>query len=536
MSWYRTYRPQTVASLHIAPVREFYERILSSGEFTHAYLLCGPKGTGKTSGARILAKILNCEKNRENVEIFLSGQKTKGQKPFVEPCNECATCQAITAGQSLCVTEMDAASNRGIDDIRQLTERIGLSSGDGVVSVYIIDEVHMLTTEAFNALLKVLEEPPAHVVFLLATTERQKVPETIVSRCQVVTYRKASPQEIGTALQSIAKIEKIEVAANLIERIAAVADGSLRDAVKLFEQVGKGKAKVSLEDTNDIIGESFLELTEKLILGLAKKDFPKVVSVFEEIDSRSYNALQFQKEVLAAIHKRLIEAPEKKSPYLPVYIQLLKQLNVPASTVLPLPHLPFELACLEWCVPEVKVVEKTSGPITIRPLHPSSSAQKKTFVNDESLIGLSNPLSKRELVTEETVIAEEKIEAAKEEILEIPISLTFEEIVPKWHVVLRELKDKNTSLEALFRSTKPFGLQANTLQLEVLYKFHKDQLELDRNLRMIEEALLKIFGCKMRLEFSLAKKAAVAATTPDSNISGAVADVSLVRAAEEAFL
>ncbi|HKY74065.1 MAG TPA: DNA polymerase III subunit gamma/tau, partial [Patescibacteria group bacterium] len=209
MSWYRTYRPQTISELNLPEARKELERIRQSGIFQHAYLFTGPKGTGKTSSARILAKMLNCKKNIEAVRAALSEKEAK--KPFVEPCGVCQSCKSITVGTSLCVVEMDAASNRGIDDVRALRERVSLAPSDGLVTVYIIDEVHMLTTEAFNALLKVLEEPPRHVVFVLATTELHKVPETILSRCTVVQYHRASQEELIAALKRVATAEGTKI-------------------------------------------------------------------------------------------------------------------------------------------------------------------------------------------------------------------------------------------------------------------------------------------------------------------------------------
>lgn len=537
MSWYRQYRPQTVAALHITPVREAFARILDSGQFSHAYLLYGPKGTGKTSGARILAKVLNCERNRKTVETILA-QETKGKSSakvkLQEPCNECATCLAITAGQSLCVTEMDAASNRGIDDIRELTSRIGLSSGDGIMNVIIVDEVHMLTTEAFNALLKVLEEPPAHVVFVLATTERQKVPETIVSRCQVITYRKALDSEIAAALNGIAGAEKIELEESVVSTIAKLADGSLRDGVKLFEQVAKDKAKVSLQDVQQILGESTAGLVEKLIAALAKRQMSETMAVFTETDAHALNMVQFQKDVLTALHKRMVEAPQKQSPYLPIYIQLLKQLNVPLSPNLPVPHLPFEVACLEWCLggKAAPALEKHVEEVT-----PVAAPMPKMTGRQDKKMAPAVEVEPRPTVAAVKANIEPEIKAdvvvAAEP--ELPFTLTFADVIPKWHIVLRQVKDKNLSLEAIFRGTKPLSLEGNVLRLEASYKFHKDQLELDRNLRVIEAALKEVYGQKMRLSFSLAVKTQKL-TTPHDNISGKVEDPGLVSAAEAAFL
>jgi len=199
VSFYLKYRPQRVGELDLVSVRESLGRILKSGRFAHAYLFAGPKGTGKTSSARILAKVLNCVDNNgkpKNQKTNKLKNKKETTQELREPCGKCGSCKAIVGGSSMAVMEMDAASNRGIDDIRELRERVALAPAGGKYAVYVIDEVHMLTTEAFNALLKTLEEPPAHAVFVLCTTEVHKLPGTVVSRCTQVKFTKASRGEV----------------------------------------------------------------------------------------------------------------------------------------------------------------------------------------------------------------------------------------------------------------------------------------------------------------------------------------------------
>src|SRR5579859_2130216 len=195
MSWYRQYRPITLAGLHLVSVRETLQQLLGSGQFPHALLFAGPKGTGKTSAARIVGAILNDPANAEFVQsVFFGGKKkSKAVVNFQEPNSSDPIVQQIQRGTSYVVIELDAASHRGIDDIRQLKERVHLPPAEGLIALYILDEAHMLTTEAFNALLKLLEEPPPHAVFILATTELHKIPETIISRCAVVQLVNTKP-------------------------------------------------------------------------------------------------------------------------------------------------------------------------------------------------------------------------------------------------------------------------------------------------------------------------------------------------------
>ena len=217
---YRQWRPQDFKNLvgqnHISST---LKNAIQLGKIAHAYLFSGPRGTGKTSTAKILAKSLNC----------MNG-------PTSDPCNVCANCERITNGTSMDVLEIDAASNRGIDEIRELRESVKFAPVDGRYKVYIIDEVHMLTNEAFNALLKTLEEPPAHVVFILATTEAHKIPATIHSRCQRFDFRRIGFREIEQRLTDVAQHNGLTVAPDALKLIASHADGGLRDALSILDQ------------------------------------------------------------------------------------------------------------------------------------------------------------------------------------------------------------------------------------------------------------------------------------------------------------
>ena len=218
MVYYRKYRPQTLDEIigqeHI---KNALKKAHESNRLSHAYLFAGPKGSGKTSTARILAKMINCE---------VGG-----------PCNKCSTCLSITDGSNLDLIEIDAASNRGIDDIRELREKIKLAPTSSKKKVYIIDEVHMLTTEAFNALLKTLEEPPSHVLFILATTDPHKIPQTILSRVQRFDFQAAKEEEIIEYLKNVIKIEKLKISDEALNLIAKKSEGSFRDGLKILDQL-----------------------------------------------------------------------------------------------------------------------------------------------------------------------------------------------------------------------------------------------------------------------------------------------------------
>lgn len=257
---------------------------VSSGRVAHAYLFAGPRGTGKTSAARILAKCLNCQHG--------------GPRP--DPCGECDACLSIAAGTAFDVIEIDAASNRGINEIRELRERVKFAPAQFRTKVYIVDEVHMLTAEAFNALLKTLEEPPDNVVFVLATTEQHKVPQTILSRCQRYEFRRMQPDDIAKRLTDVAKKEGIRAERTALERIAYLADGALRDALVLLEQARGFTGNGNIDDAalDAAFGAPVYDLVELAADAVAAADPKAVLSTVSEAIDRGADPSWLAKELL----------------------------------------------------------------------------------------------------------------------------------------------------------------------------------------------------------------------------------------------
>ncbi|MBR5582397.1 MAG: DNA polymerase III subunit gamma/tau, partial [Phascolarctobacterium sp.] len=253
---YRRWRPQDFDTLvGQQAVKTALSNALASGRIAHAYLFAGPRGTGKTSTARILAKALNCDKG-----------------PTAHPCGECVNCERITAGTSMDVFEIDAASNRGIEEIKTLREQLAFAPVNGRYKVYIIDEVHMLTTEAFNALLKTLEEPPAHVIFILATTDPHKIPATIHSRCQRFDFRRVTVEEITDHLAMIAERSGINADREALRLIAIQSEGGMRDALSLLDQCGVMGEQVTATTVREVLGIVGRETLRELVQAIGKQD------------------------------------------------------------------------------------------------------------------------------------------------------------------------------------------------------------------------------------------------------------------------
>ncbi len=531
MSFYSKYRPSKIQDLDIEIVRNQLNAILKSGSFSHAYLFTGPRGTGKTSTARIIAKVLNCSKNAPSPEV--------PAKSLNEPCNTCESCSSITAGSSLSVIEIDAASNRGIDDIRTLKEQVILAPSGGAFCIYIIDEVHMLTTEAFNALLKTIEEPPAHAIFILCTTESHKVPATIHSRCTRITFSRASINEIVASLNKAVKGEQLTIDDESLQVIAQSADGSFRDGMKLLEQLSKQNQTITSEMVGKLTGYTQEYNPHQLIEALLIKDMS---AAFAQVSQRVEQGVDFtllQKRLIESLRERLLVeiangSPESASNFLHLIECLVKYAQHQKNS--PIVQLPLEMAIVSWCQGDESPLNPQTKSQPVKPFIVQTQVQKTPKLANDRIS--SEPEVSGNVVTQSippTRMVDTLERKNKDQVNPSRVSLSLPDIETKWPELLALVRLKNVSVEALLKAAKPANADGNTLTLEVLYAFHKEQLEQQRHRTMVEAMMASLFGGECRINLVLARSAAKSTSSDVVNVTGNLKDEQVAQAVEEIF-
>jgi len=502
ISFYRKWRPQDFGEIigQEYNVRTI-KNAISNNRLSHCYIFCGPRGTGKTSAARIIAKVVNCERNK------------KGK--LGEPCNRCQVCRMITEGTALDLIEIDAASTRGIDDIRNLREKVKLAPTQLRNKIYIIDEVHMLTTEAFNALLKTLEEPPANTIFILCTTVPEKLPATIVSRCTRFNFPKARPEEVMTALKRVVKGEKFKVEKGVLEEIAQAVDGSFRDGQKILDQLAAGRKKITLLETKKLLGRIEALSPKKLLSLLAEKEMKKALLEIDRIVTTGGDLAVYSRELLDRLRLGLlakaglteISEPEEIKELKMQQLRFLLELFSKAANQIktnPIPQLPLELAVVEWCGRKHLRGEAEDEPGG----HLGGGTQRKSSQN---LSGSPHPSN-----------------------------VNLDVILGKWNEVLVGIRPLNYSVEALLRATRPIDINGEVLTLEVFYRFHKERLEEDKCRRIVGDMVSQVFGVPIRLKYVLGEREKVAPQKSpppvEKKSSGSLIENSdIIKAAEEIF-
>lgn len=537
MVLYRKYRPQTLDEvIGQTLVKQSLQTAISLGKLAHAYLFYGPRGTGKTSTARILAKMVNCEGGGSLLENSSTRENEKTSIEGRTPCNQCSTCISITDGSNLDVVEMDAASNRGIEDIRLLRDSIKLSPTSARKKVYIIDEVHMLSNDAFNALLKTLEEPPEHVLFVLATTELQKIPQTILSRVTKLDFKSATAEELTEALERVVKEEKIKIDKAAILTLAKKAQGSFRDGIKLLDLLS------GLEEIDQNTVEKFLQggVFEGVVsilkeitahdASLALKRFSSEMETGVNVKELTLTILDVLRQLLLIKHglgeqlvspetdqekfKELKSLAEKFDMFSLVRTIEAFQKSFEQGRYSSIATLPLELAIVESCgVKEEPKSQRVSRAcdLTIFKESNENSDSSEPKVNDDS-----------SRLTEIPIIAVPAENASED----------MQKISERWNYILETVRASNFSLEALLRSSKIVKCEGKSVVLEVPYAFHQRIIEAPKARDLLESIFTDILQRKVIVSTALGKR-----TVKNNDLANieVAADDEIVKIAAEIF-
>jgi DNA polymerase-3 subunit gamma/tau len=460
------YRPNKVTELDLPEVSDKIKSIILSETDFQSLLFAGPKGSGKTSAARILAKAVNCLKVKDG-----------------EACGKCDNCLEVEKGNSLDIMEIDAASNRGIDDVRSLKENAYLSPIRLKKKIFIIDEVHMLTKEAFNALLKLIEEPPKNTLFILCTTDAQKVPETVLSRLLKVNFRKGKTEELKKSLEKIIKGEKIEIEEKAVKVLIQNSDGSFRNLQKTFNEIFlQFGNKISEEQVKTYFvvmrGEYQAEELEK---DLKEGGIKIIVDKLEIMAQKGVDFGELRLKWLQYFHQQMLADLDNEETKR--WVEVLVKAGE-LEKIAMIEQLPLELA----------VIEMNQNPPPTPPLKMEGSKDIKN---------VDNSWEERKIEKEKEI--EEKI---MEKVAEVEtkkrVVVNLAQVEEKWGEVLQSVKPYNHSVEAFLRAARPKKMTSEGLIIEVFYKFHKEKLEEAKNRKIVEIGLDKVFGGFLNFDCVLA--------------------------------
>ncbi len=469
MTLYLKYRPKNLDELDLKDVGESLKKILSKSSIPHAFLFAGPKGTGKTSAARILAKIVNCESKNP-------------------PCGKCDQCVSIEKGNNLDVIEMDAASHRGIDDVRILRDAVKLSPVSAKKKIYIIDEAHMLTTEASNALLKTLEEPPDHVVFVLATTNPEKLIDTIRSRTTYIPFRKADPAEIVRSLKRVVLGEKLKIDDEALSLIAEASDGSFRDGIKILEQLVTEERQLSKEFLEEFLFKKKAFDLDTFTKLLIKKDVKNLIEEIGKFEAKGVAVENFLESLLRNLRKSLIAKvgigndgiADLDKTNLINLIELLETAAKDVDDSL-IEELPLEIAIIKWCEGRDNEQSQT--------VHLEQNSPSGVAGIDHDSFREATPADRDLAQTIAPGVRSQATAKLENEGVNPDLIGVNDDV---WKNILALIKPINASIEALLRSAKPMNYDGKVLTLGVYYKFHKERLEDARHRKVLEDIVAKV--------------------------------------------
>lgn len=520
---YRKYRPQNFSQIsgqnHI---KTTLKNEVESGRLGHAYLFCGPRGTGKTTMARLVAKAANC------LDL----------QPAGEPCNKCESCAEIMEARSLDVIEIDAASHTGVDNVREnIINNARFTPSKRKYKIFIIDEVHMLSISAFNALLKILEEPPAHIIFILATTEVHKVPVTIISRCQRFDYKKININDLLERLQMIVTSEGVQVDENVLKRIAKYSFGCVRDAESLLEQIlSLGEKKITVELAELILPRSDFQSMFELLKFLIDKNAKSAIELINRLMEDGIDINQFTGDFIEFLRKCLLykvksdlaelsQEVEEKS--LDDLLKILK--NAEPGTLVRIIgtlmksnenfkqayalQLPLELGIIELCgltrtenskgKPEIK-----SQPVEVEDIEDLENPQhSKDSDQNSRLRQVSGGQAGHSNQKTRASIPQPQPQASSNLNHSDQISLTFSQIKARWPEIISNLKKNNYALCMSLRVSQPVNLVGNKVIIAFPFSLQRERVENADSKRIISDHLEKMFGKKLKVETKIDEKA-----------------------------
>jgi DNA polymerase-3 subunit gamma/tau len=519
----RRYRPKSfneiVGQKHVVTT---LVNALQSNRVAHAYLFAGPRGVGKTSMARILSKALNCQKGTT-----------------AEPCNNCSTCNSITNGNDIDVLEIDGASNRGIDEVRNIRQNVGYAPAVSRYKIYIIDEVHMLTKEAFNAILKTLEEPPEHVKFIFATTSPGRVPDTVQSRCQRFDFKNISVSDISDRLAQICKTENIAAEKEVLQLIAQYARGGLRDSESILDQLASFcHEKITLRDVYDIFGVVSEEKLSSLIDSFIQKKPELSIEIFHEVMESGKDIESFVDQLLLYIRDLLLvsicnkkeqniiqnvsadinllrtQSSSFSAETLMYMFQIISEAKTKPGDLLQqkifLEVLFIKLATMEELKPLSTVLDKIEGMKMMFEGNTEEVGNIIVPIHDKDTSVQIKPEIKEKPSNDDVDLSEKAIP-----------NVNFTDI---WDKTMNELLSKKKTTWALLKSARALNINDNELVIEVPknYLIHKERLEKPEEKRIIDNCLEKVTGKKLHVKFLVSKNGYKIADDNKSNRHGVV--------------
>lgn len=470
---YRKYRPKIFAEVSGQDtIRRILQNEIASGRIAHAYLFSGSRGIGKTSVARILARAINCL-NRGAHES--------------EPCNQCISCLTISAGGCFDVLEIDAASHTGVDNVRDnIIEGSRFPPSQTKYKVFIIDEVHMLSRGAFNALLKTLEEAPAQVVFILATTELHKVPETVASRCEHFAFLKITTKAITSKLHDLATKEEVQLDEEATQAIVGAARGSLRDALGLLGQLISSTlndGQITLAEVELVIPKSNKSAVARFYELLREKNTGELLKLMSDLTEEGIDAEKFYDDCINFGRELILEDPTNNIELVKFLENLLEKKNLIRFS--PLPQIPLELVLIDFC-------QSHRSTENLVPHYTSTSSVGAEQARTNPEIKMQNEI----LFGERSPVESPSSSTGRSR----SIDITLDQIKERWNEFLEKINLENHSLPLILRLAEPLEIKGGALKIAVQYRFHRERLNELKTRQVVEKLLQEIFDAPLRIE------------------------------------